>query len=87
MSTTNGDTEMTEAATAAGAEVNGATQEFVHEKQRLRLVWLTFHTMTLKASLLTFSKLPGATDSAASFAFEKEDHTLGNALRYIIMKK
>lgn len=76
---------MTEAATAAGAEVNGATQEFVHEKQRLRLVWLAF--LPMKASLLTFAKLPGATDSAASFAFEKEDHTLGNALRYIIMKK
>ncbi|KAF2262043.1 DNA-directed RNA polymerase I and III polypeptide [Lojkania enalia] len=30
--------------------------------------------------------LPGATDTAASFQFEKEDHTLGNALRYIIMK-
>ncbi|KAI9700437.1 MAG: RNA polymerase subunit AC19 [Candelina mexicana] len=30
--------------------------------------------------------LPGATDSAASFEFEDEDHTLGNALRYIIMK-
>ena len=24
---------------------------------------------------------------AASFAFENEDHTLGNALRYMIMKK
>jgi len=30
--------------------------------------------------------LPGSSDTAASFAFEKEDHTLGNALRYIIMK-
>jgi len=30
--------------------------------------------------------LPGSTDTAASFAFEKEDHTLGNALRYLIMK-
>ncbi|EON65945.1 hypothetical protein W97_05187 [Coniosporium apollinis CBS 100218] len=30
--------------------------------------------------------LPGAEDTAASFEFEKEDHTLGNALRYIIMK-
>jgi len=67
MSTQNGDTEMMEAATTAGAEVNGTSEEFVHEKQRLRL-------------------LPGATDTAASFAFEKEDHTLGNALRYIIMK-
>lgn len=31
--------------------------------------------------------LPNSTDTAASFAFEKEDHTLGNALRYMIMKK
>ncbi|PSS10664.1 hypothetical protein M430DRAFT_127008 [Amorphotheca resinae ATCC 22711] len=30
--------------------------------------------------------LPGSTDTAASFEFKKEDHTLGNALRYIIMK-
>ncbi|KAK6410770.1 RNA polymerase subunit AC19 [Oleoguttula sp. CCFEE 5521] len=30
--------------------------------------------------------LPGSTDTAASFAFEKEDHTLGNALRYMITK-
>jgi len=32
-------------------------------------------------------QLPGSTDTAASYAFEKEDHTLGNALRYMIMKK
>ncbi|KAF2114749.1 DNA-directed RNA polymerase I and III 14 KDA polypeptide [Lophiotrema nucula] len=30
--------------------------------------------------------LSGATDTAASFQFDGEDHTLGNALRYIIMK-
>jgi len=30
--------------------------------------------------------LPGASDTAASFEFEAEDHTLGNALRYMIMK-
>jgi DNA-directed RNA polymerase subunit L len=33
------------------------------------------------------NQLPGSSDTAASFAFEKEDHTLGNALRYMIMKK
>lgn len=32
-------------------------------------------------------QLPGASDTAASFQFESEDHTLGNALRYMIMKK
>ena len=31
--------------------------------------------------------LPGSGDTAASFEFTGEDHTLGNALRYIIMKK
>ncbi|KJZ78975.1 hypothetical protein HIM_01748 [Hirsutella minnesotensis 3608] len=31
--------------------------------------------------------LPGSTDGAASFEFIDEGHTLGNALRYIIMKK
>ncbi|KAH7117150.1 putative DNA-directed RNA polymerases I and III 16 kDa polypeptide [Dendryphion nanum] len=30
--------------------------------------------------------LTGATETAASFQFDNEDHTLGNALRYIIMK-
>ncbi|MCJ1459247.1 RNA polymerase subunit AC19 [Mycoblastus sanguinarius] len=30
--------------------------------------------------------LAGASDTAASFEFEAEDHTLGNALRYMIMK-
>ncbi|KAF1851190.1 RBP11-like subunits of RNA polymerase [Cucurbitaria berberidis CBS 394.84] len=30
--------------------------------------------------------LSGATESAASFQFDGEDHTLGNALRYVIMK-
>ena len=32
-------------------------------------------------------QLAGATESAASFQFDGEDHTLGNALRYIIVKK
>ncbi|KAF5021413.1 hypothetical protein F66182_6538 [Fusarium sp. NRRL 66182] len=30
--------------------------------------------------------LPGSTDTAASFEFTDEGHTLGNALRYIVMK-
>lgn len=36
---------------------------------------------------LTDFKLPGSTETAASFEFTNEDHTLGNALRHIIMKK
>ncbi|KAI4257165.1 MAG: hypothetical protein LQ352_001756 [Teloschistes flavicans] len=31
--------------------------------------------------------LPGASETAASFQLDNEDHTLGNALRYMIMKK
>ncbi|KAM0486022.1 hypothetical protein ACHAPX_000721 [Trichoderma viride] len=31
-------------------------------------------------------RLPGSTDTAASFEFTDEGHTLGNALRYVIMK-
>ncbi|KAK4190392.1 putative DNA-directed RNA polymerases I and III subunit RPAC2 [Podospora australis] len=30
--------------------------------------------------------LPGSTETAASFEFANEGHTLGNALRYVIMK-
>jgi len=30
--------------------------------------------------------LPGSSETAASFEFIDEDHTLGNALRYMIMK-
>ena len=36
---------------------------------------------------LGFTQLPGATETAASFQFEGEGHTLGNALRFSIMKK
>lgn len=32
-------------------------------------------------------QLPGATEDAASFEFANEDHTLGNAIRWMIMKK
>ncbi|KAI4148457.1 MAG: hypothetical protein LQ340_005080 [Diploschistes diacapsis] len=35
---------------------------------------------------LRLQALPGATDTAASFEFLNEDHTMGNALRYMIMK-
>ncbi|QDS69838.1 hypothetical protein FKW77_000152 [Venturia effusa] len=30
--------------------------------------------------------LPGGSDTAASFEFTNEDHTLGNALRHVILK-
>jgi DNA-directed RNA polymerase subunit L len=37
--------------------------------------------------ILILHQLPGATETAVSFQIEKEDHTLGNALRYFINKK
>jgi len=37
----------------------------------------------LRANLLV---LEGSTETAASYEFTNEDHTLGNALRHIIMK-
>ena len=37
--------------------------------------------------VLITSQLPGASENAVSFQIEKEDHTLGNALRYFINKK
>ncbi|KAI5849518.1 DNA-directed RNA polymerase [Morchella snyderi] len=35
---------------------------------------------------LRITTLPGAEEGSASFEIKGEDHTLGNALRYIIMK-
>jgi DNA-directed RNA polymerase I and III subunit RPAC2 len=32
-------------------------------------------------------QLPGSTETSASFQFDGEGHTMGNALRYSIMKK
>jgi DNA-directed RNA polymerase I and III subunit RPAC2 len=68
---------------AAGAEIDAPARP---ERQRLRLVRRSRIT-TLRNYWLIGNQLPGSSDTAASFAFEKEDHTLGNALRYIIMKK
>ncbi|KAF2755834.1 RBP11-like subunits of RNA polymerase [Pseudovirgaria hyperparasitica] len=39
-----------------------------------------------EAAPMRLRVLPGSTETAASFEFAKEDHTLGNALRWIIMK-
>lgn len=77
----NGDHEMTDA--AAGAEIDAPVKV---EKQRLRLVSRDLKDVK-NIQVLNAKQLPGSSDTAASFAFEKEDHTLGNALRYMIMKK
>lgn len=67
----------------AGAEIDAPVKV---EKQRLRLVCRDLED-TNSMLVLKAEQLPGSSDTAASFAFEKEDHTLGNALRYMIMKK
>ena len=59
-------------------------------EQRIRIVRvppLGPANSPLHATLTLYLQLPGSSDTAASFEFKKEDHTLGNALRYIIMKK
>ena len=58
----------------------------VIEKQRLRLVSASLDIF-LRHHRLIYFQLPGSSDTAASFALEREDHTLGNALRYLITKK
>lgn len=86
------DHEMQDA--VAGAEVDGAEVEVV-EPQRLRVVCLFLSAFPLNLLLGSTEyepdtdkkQLPGSTDTAASFEFTREDHTLGNALRWIIMKK
>jgi DNA-directed RNA polymerase subunit L len=41
----------------------------------------------LQNTFTNSTQLSGATETAASFQIDGEDHTLGNALRYIIHKK
>ncbi|KAL8658205.1 MAG: hypothetical protein Q9226_001173 [Calogaya cf. arnoldii] len=51
--------------------------------QRIRVVSQLDHPSD---PVVNMTKLPGASDTAASFQFDQEDHTLGNALRFMIMK-
>ncbi|GFF57654.1 DNA-directed RNA polymerases I and III subunit RPAC2 [Aspergillus udagawae] len=55
-------------------------EEFELEEKRIVVVRYT--APVVRGS----TPLPGATETAASFQFEGEGHTLGNALRYAIMK-
>ncbi len=71
-------------ADADNLEETGANQEEEAEPQRVKLVSCTIHD-TGPACLCP--QLPGSTPTAASFEFLDEGHTLGNALRFIIMKK
>ncbi|KAF2484632.1 DNA-directed RNA polymerase [Neohortaea acidophila] len=70
MSQQNGDHEMADADADAGAGAEANESAQSEVRQEKQMLRL----------------LPGSTDTAASFAFEKEDHTLGNALRYMITK-
>lgn len=68
-------------------EEEAGEEEEEEEPQRVRIVSRPVFASTLKRAKLMLVQLPGSTDSAASFEFTDEGHTLGNALRYIIMKK
>lgn len=57
------------------------------EVQRVRLVCHSLHLEVWWWISADWNQLPGSTPTAASFEFLNEGHTLGNALRYIIMKK
>lgn len=68
------------------ADISEPMYDIELDEQRIRIV----SSVALECSEAYADhsfQLPGASDTAASFEFKKEDHTLGNALRYIIMKK
>lgn len=60
------------------ADATGGAEESTHDPAPSEEILIEKQRLRL---------LPNSTETAASFAFEKEDHTLGNALRYMIMKK
>ncbi|PNP80202.1 hypothetical protein FNYG_06445 [Fusarium nygamai] len=66
------DTNMEDAPASVQPEVNGEDVEDEEEEEEIEPQRVRI--------------LPGSTDTAASFEFTDEGHTLGNALRYIIMK-
>ncbi|KAF5581919.1 DNA-directed RNA polymerase I III subunit RPAC2 [Fusarium pseudocircinatum] len=69
------DTNMEDAPASAQPEVNGEDVEDVEDEEEEEEI----EPQRVRI-------LPGSTDTAASFEFTDEGHTLGNALRYIIMK-
>lgn len=56
------------------------------EDTRVIVVCAAFSLVTFSL-LIWLSQLPGSTETAASFQFDNEGHTFGNALRFAIMKK
>lgn len=66
----------------------GDYEEEEEEPQRVRLVCSCGHQAVRSHTFEANGRqLAGSTATAASFEFADEGHTLGNALRYIIMKK
>jgi len=75
--------------TTAGVEQRNGE---IDENDRAEPITKTIRIVCIKSltsdgKLTLIIKLPGSTETAASFEFTNEDHTLGNALRHIIMKK
>jgi len=83
----NQDEEMADA-TASTERPDGRTEEDEEAVQRvIKIVRLDYSIYSHTILKLMNFKLPESTETAASFEFTNEDHTLGNALRHIIMKK
>ena len=75
-------------ATAGSERPEGRAEEDEEPVQRLiKIVRSDYSLYNHTISKLMNFKLPESTETAASFEFTNEDHTLGNALRHIIMKK
>jgi DNA-directed RNA polymerase I and III subunit RPAC2 len=80
------DVSMAEASSAP-ADIPEPENDIELDEQRIRIVSSIWPADFIYSMLIINFQLPGASETAASFEFQKEDHTLGNALRYIIMKK
>ncbi|KAH1660709.1 RNA polymerase subunit AC19 [Aspergillus fumigatus] len=61
-------------------------QDYEQEEFEIEEKRIVVHELSPTDRSLNLLQLPGATETAASFQFEGEGHTLGNALRYAIMK-
>jgi len=64
-----------------------AEDEITVDDHRIRIVSFIWSADLSYTCWPGTTQLPGSSETAASFEFKDEDHTLGNALRYIIMKK
>lgn len=91
------DVSMMDASEAGSEPVTGGKEKgdphnpstAIQNEQRISVVsvWTLREQIWRWDSYWHVTKLSGSTATAASYQFQDEDHTLGNALRYIIMKK